>query len=127
MGAFIRRCFLLIVLVCTLGDSRCKSYPIKEEIKEQRNENEKAKEIAKAYIPAGPDQERVIRALDGSSELLTKTGEEAEKEKARADKNQGAADFIFWGKILGGIAIAGCGWYCLKKFGQGLPVIGKFL
>lgn len=114
--------------------TRCKSYDITQKIKEQRTENEEAKKIAKRYIPSGPYLARVVDALDGSSSLLSKTDKERQNEKAkkeketlRADKNAGAARTIFWAKVAAGLSIAALGFYGLKKFGEKIPIIGRFL
>lgn len=127
LSRFLLHCVCVVGVCVFMGSGRCRSYPIKEEIRDQRNENEKAKAIAKAYIPAGPAQDRVVKALENSSELLAETGEEAEKQKARAEKNQGAAKTIFWAKVLASLTAAAVGFYCVKKFGASIPLIGRFL
>lgn len=117
-----------------LNLSRCKSYQIPEKIIRQEIENEEAKEIVEAYIPMGPHRERVVNALENSSRLLKETDKARQEEKAdkeketlRADKNAGAAKTIFWAKVAGGLAIAALGFYGLKKFGEKIPIIGRFL
>lgn len=128
----------LAIILCISGLTglnltRCKSYDVTQKITEQRAQNEKAKEIAKKYVPLGPMLDSIITALDGSSELLVETDKERQKEKAgkeeekiRADKNAGAAHTIFWAKVAAGLAIASLSFYGLKKFGQKIPIIGRF-
>lgn len=130
------RLTLILFISCMTGINltRCKSYDITQKIKDQRTDNEEAKEIAEKYIPVGPHRDRVINALDGSSKLLVETdkarqAEKADKEKEtlRADKNAGAAKTIFWAKVAGGLALAGLSFYGLKKFGSQIPIVGRFL
>lgn len=117
-----------------LNLSQCKSYQIPEKIIRQEIENEEATQIAQRYIPAGKDQQKVVGALKNSSKLLVETDkarqeEKAEKEyqKAEAEKNAGAARTIFWTKVAAGLALAALGFYGLKKFGEKIPIIGRFL
>lgn len=130
------RLALILFISCMTGLNltRCKSYDITQKIKEQRTENEEAKEIVEAYIPVGANREKVVRALENSSKLLETTDKARQEEKAdkeketlRADKNAGAARTIFWAKVAGGIAIAGLAFYGLKKFGSQIPIVGRFL
>jgi hypothetical protein len=125
---------LFISCLTGLNLSRCKSYDITQKIKDQRTENEEAKEIVEAYIPIGANREKVVRALENSSKLLSETdkarqAEKADKEKEtiRADKNAGAAKTIFWAKVASGLALAGLGFYGLKKFSEKIPIVGRFL
>lgn len=130
------RVALILFISCMTGLNltRCKSYDITQKIKEQRTENEEAKEIVETYIPVGPSRDKVVRALENSSKLLSDTDKARQEEKAgkeketlRADKNAGAAKTIFWAKVAGGIALAGLSFYGLKKFGEKIPIIGRFL
>lgn len=130
------RLALILFISCMTGLNltRCKSYDITQKIKEQRTENEEAKEIVETYIPVGPSRDKVVRALENSSKLLSDTDKARQEEKAdkeketlRADKNEGAARTIFWAKVAGGIALAGLSFYGLKKFGEKIPIIGRFL
>lgn len=94
--------------------TRCKSVPLKQEIIEQRIENEQAKDIVKKYIPQGKDRTFIENALSKSSELLevadkARTTAEVKAEEAQADASK-------W-RWLKGIAIA-CG--------LGLAVFGGF-
>lgn len=130
------RVALILFISCMTGLNltRCKSYDITQKIKEQRTENEEAEEIVKTYIPVGANREKVVRALENSSKLLSDTDKARQEEKAdkeketlRADKNAGAAKTIFWAKVAGGLAIAGLSFYGLKKFGAQIPIIGRFI
>lgn len=129
------RLALILFISCMTGPNltRCKSYDITQKIKEQRTENEEAKEIVEAYIPVGANREKVVRALENSSKLLETTDKARQEEKAdkeketlRADKNAGAAKTIFWAKVAAGLALAGLSLYGLKKFGSQIPIIGRF-
>lgn len=117
-----------------LNLSRCKSYQIPEKIIRQEIENEEAKEIVETYIPVGAHRDKVVNALKNSSKLLVETDKARQEEKAdkeketlRADKNAGAARTIFWAKVAAGLALAALGFYGLKKFGEKIPIIGRFL
>lgn len=114
--------------------SRCASPPLRTQIIDQQRNNEEAEEIVEAYIPIGANREKVVRALENSSKLLSETdkarqAEKADKEKEtiRADKNAGAAKTIFWAKVASGLALAGLGFYGLKKFSEKIPIVGRFL
>lgn len=115
------------------GESRCRSVPINQKIEEQKTKNEKAKQIAKKYIPVGELLDAVTGALDGSSELLYDTNKEREKEKAAKEEAQQDAKEAeseastwrwlkrgFWAAVIAGIA------YLLYRFAGKIPIIGRF-
>lgn len=121
------RIALVVGLCAALGvETRCRSIPINQKIEEQKTKNEKAKQIAKKYIPVGELLDAVTGALDGSSELLRDTNKAREEEKVRADKNQSAANLVFWAKVAAIAVAIGLGIYGLKKFGSKIPFIGQF-
>ncbi len=132
------RIALVIGLCAALGvETRCRSIPINQKIEEQKTKNEKAKQIAKKYIPVGELLDAVTGALDGSSSLLHDTNKEREKEKAgkeeaRQEAKEARAEASTWRWIkrgfyvLGAAAIAWLIWSGLKKFGSKIPVIGQF-
>lgn len=83
--------------------TRCKSVTIREQVYEQRKENEKASEIVEKYIPEGRDRQAVKNALSKSTELL----EMADKARttAEADAKEAEADASKW-RWLKGIGLA---------------------
>jgi len=134
LDTVLGRIAILLALVCALaGDTRCSSIPINQKIEEQKKDNEKAKEIAKKYIPVGQLLDTVTGALDDSSQLLHDTNKEREKEKtakeeAQQDAKEAEAEASTWRWIKRGFwatIIAG-GAYLLYRFAGKIPVIGRF-
>lgn len=94
--------------------NRCSSPQLRQQIIDQRIENEEAEAIVEKYIPEGKDRAKVKTALSKSSELL----EVADKARTQAEvtSKEAEADAKKW-RWLKGIAIAS---------GVGLLVFGGF-
>lgn len=102
---YLLRGLVVVLLVYLLGGARCTSGDIRKEVIEQQVENQGAKDTAAKYIPEGPDRERVFSALDNSSKLMVRQDQKLTQQTERADKNQSAADALFWLKWAGRLAV----------------------
>lgn len=127
MACYVRRIILLVGLCLIVGESRCRSVPIQQEVIEQRTANTEAKATVAQYIPSGPDRAKVFDALDRSSDLLDRQNQMLQKETARADENQKAADLLSWLKWAGRLAIIGAAVWIALQIGRKIPIIKNWL
>lgn len=127
MARYFLRVVLIIGLCWALGPTRCASVPIQQQVVEQQTANTAAKKTAAQYIPPGPDRDQVFNALDGSSDLMGRQNQKLQKETARADQNQEAADLVFWLKWAGRLAIIGAAAWGALQIGRKIPIVKNWL
>lgn len=127
MARYFMRVLLIIGLCWALGPTRCASVPIQQQVVEQQTANTAAKKTAALYIPPGRDRDQVFTALDNSSDLMGRQNQKLQKETARADKNQEAADLVFWLKWVGRLAIIGAAAWGALQIGRKIPIVKNWL
>ena len=124
---YIMRVILIIGLCWLVGATRCASAQLTKEVTQQQAQNTSAKATASKYIPEGKDLDQVLTALDDSSDLLSRQNRKLTHETARADENQGAADFVFWLNWAGRLAVIGAAAWGALQIGRKIPIVRNWL
>ncbi|MBS0616636.1 MAG: hypothetical protein JSR44_00495 [Spirochaetes bacterium] len=103
---------ILTVIIIALLVTRCASRQLTRDVVEQQVANTEAVQIAEQYIPTGPHRDKVVGALNASTELLATSDAARQKAETSAAKNQADATRWRWVKWGGGallVALAGFG------------------
>lgn len=107
--------WVLIIGLCILCDTRCKSHTIREQVTQQTQANNEAADIAEATIRDPVKRAVVVSALRTSAKLLKETDQQrASAEAAREAAESDARSWRFLKYSLYAAVIFG-GIYWLKR------------